>query len=374
MPHMVESMWSGEDRAPWWHGLDGKFATVTSDKGVNWSKALRLAQADWKVRKYPLYAFLQPSTLAEATGDPVLLSDFSGPSADFYGLVREDTKGLLYVVGGRYVEIQNAETFQWASNILDSGGLDFVTAWVLREGRCVGCTLQLPKGITVGGASGEELPTYLNVLNWHGGGALEAHISHVRVECQNTLTSSQRSAQSVIHIRHTANATQKLEVARKTLGIAYESSAAFETECNELLDKAANQSTVIKAYESVWTKPDESAGPKPKAMTRWKNRLDEVVTVWGESPNLANVRDTQWGVYNAFTEWSQWGRKFRGSAGDPERIEQLRAEEVLFGQARSIGEEVFDFLREHPATSKSISTSHNPTPTRKVIKKKVSTS
>lgn len=367
MPHRVETMWSGEDRAPWWHGMDGKFATVTSDKGVNWKKALKLAQAEWKVAKYPIYAYTDRINAFE---NGVLVDSFSGPSPDFYGLVREDTNQLLYVVGGRYVEIQNAETFQWASNLLDSGSLDFVTAWVLREGRIVGCTLRLPKGITVGGKNGEHLETYLNVLNWHGGGALEAHISHVRVECQNTLTASQRSALSVIHIRHTASATKKLDVARQTLGLAYEASATFEVECNELLDKAANQQTLLKAYEAVWPKPKDNAGVK--AVTRWKNRKDELVTVWSQSPNLDNVRDTQWGVYNAFTEWSQWGRSFRGSGGDPERIEELRGEEVLFGQARSIGESVFDYLRT-AAPAKASSSNHHTNPsTRKVVKKKVS--
>lgn len=344
MSHEVETMWSGQNRKPWWEGMNGQFANITADDGVDWRKALTLAEADWKVEKRPLYALVSSAT--EDVGG-LLPVEWTGPSEDFYGLVRNTDKKLLYVVGGRYHVIQNAETFQWASNLLDVSEGVFVTAWVLRGGRVVGCTLQLPKEVVVGGKRyGERMPTFLNALNWHGGGALEAHISNVRIECMNTCRASQRSAQSVIHIRHTQSATHKLEIARQTLGITYEYTKEFEKAANALLNEPATLKDLNATIEHIWPKPKDDDQLVGKGSTRWTNRQDAIIDVWKNSPNLENVRKTHWGVYNAVTEWSQWGRNIRGVKAHPERLAALRGEDVLFGQAKDISEQAFAFLQE----------------------------
>jgi len=328
-------MFSAQDRAPWWQGIGGQFATVISDDAVDWKRALTLAGADWQVEKRRLVA--------------VLDSGYSPEASDFYALVRIDTGAVLYVVGGRYHVVQNSDLYEFASNIYDSSDASFVTGWVLHEGRTVGATLNLGKDIIVGGKrNGERIPTYLNVLNRHGGGSLEAHVSPVRVECNNTLNASIKSAQSTWRIHHNVNATKRIAEVRDTLQLSYEYTDALQVEFNALLAEPATARTVDQAIKAVWPEPEKDT----KAFPQWQNRRGEIQWVWENSPNLANVKGTKYGVYNAVVERAEWGRLFYGAGGSVAKNETLRTDEVLFGQTKDIGETVFAALSRGPAKAR----------------------
>lgn len=327
MPANVESMFAA--KRPSWHGQE-----VFRKENVEIDEALEISGTDWEVEKRPVYA--------EIGGDPENPVFSPEPASDLWAIMRTTDKKILGGVGSRFTPIQNRDTAQFAIDVMGTGGAIFNSGGALDGGRCIWYCLELPEEVKVAGVESETIKVYLNVINYHRPGGFKAIIAPVRIECQNTLQAALRSTVSEITIRHTSGAMNRIAEAKQVLGITYEYTEAFEKECEALLGQKATAKTFDKAYEALWPKPEDEK--QVKAMSRWENRLDEIKTVWVDSPNLGEVRKTKWGVYNAFVEWAQWGRDFRGTGGDVAANNARRPVESLQGSTRSISEKAYAAL------------------------------
>lgn len=304
-------------RSPWW--LNDKFAkAVSGEKPVTSKRAVTLAGANWSVEKHPLYAL--------ASNDESSKAEYIGPVGDHFGLLREDTKALLGVVGARYQPIQNTATARWAEEIAAAVRGKLVGSWAPRDGKVFGLTIE-PHFAALK-VTGEVFEPFLHVLNWHGDGALEAHLTFVSSDTQVNLHTGE-----VFHARNTSQVNE----VKAWAGVQW---TDFEKAAHELATRPANQKTLLATYAKLWPKPGTSAGVK--SVTRWKNRQAEILAAWEDVSD--EVRGSAWGVYLAINNWAQLHRPFRGSGGDPVLQEKLRAEEILMGHAREISESAFDHL------------------------------
>lgn len=354
MSHMIESFMDA-DRFPWWEGLDGKHANVLNAKDgvVSLKKALKAGEVDWEVQLVPLHGYLGRDANRKA-------SFTKNPAPKHFGLVRNSPRypdrdgDLLNVVGNRYKPIQNAEPAQLALDVIDAskGAAHFVTAGSVDEGRLVFFGLRLPKDIKVAGE--ERVEMYLNIAvphgpNASGQSAVMLDIDGVRRVCLNTLLMGQRGAVSKLKIVHRSGSDVKLAQAREILKVSFDTVDEFSLELNQLIETAANGRTLEKAVNALFPKKED---PSDKEKSTWDNRFEQIKWVWENSPNLANIKDTNYGVYNALTEWAQWGRPLRCSGGKLAKSRELLAQDLLLGQTGEITEQALNILLTIPGVRK----------------------
>lgn len=356
MPHSIESFMDAE-RFPWWEGLDGKHANVLHAKGgaVTLKQALKAGEVDWTVELVPLHGFLGRDASRRAK-----FSKNAAPK--HFGLMRvapqyPDRDGdLLNVVGNRYEPIQNEVPAQLALDIISASRNEahFVTAGSVDEGRLVFFGLRLPKTIKVAGLDDETIEMYLNIAvphgpNASGQSAVVLDIDGIRRVCLNTLLMGQRSAVSKLKIVHRSGSSVRLAEARDILKVSFDTVDEFSRELNVLVERSANEKTLETAVGALFPISDE---PSQKEAATWDNRYEQIRWVWENSPNLANVKDTNYGVYNALTEWAQWGRPIRGSGGNVEKSHALLGQDLLLGQTGELTTQALNILLTIPGVKK----------------------
>lgn len=344
MPAMIESMWDAE-REPWWQGLGGKFANVTK-KRLTPAEAVKAAGMHI-VEKRPLYAYLGTDESPQSAGDFTPL-----PSHDTYALVDKNTKRMLKTVKSRYQVIQPLEMALFLITLIDAGELVLVSGGEFLDGIGRFFCAQLPEDIRIAGLADEVIKQYVTFLDLLGMGAGEIFGTSVRSVCMNTVLNGIRQGRSIgssWKVNHDGQWRGRIAEAREALQFVYSQTEEFKAEMEALLEKAANEKTLKAVYEQVWPIPEED---KPKARATWKLRHEEIHTVWRTSPNLENVRDTQYGVFNALSEWAEHGRKYYGTGGDKTKIAAKRGEEILLGRTRDIETAALQALLVLPSVKK----------------------
>lgn len=309
MAHLLESV-NGETafaslREPAWHGL----GTVFTEE-VSTAEMLKKAKLDkWDVR-------------LEDVGIP------KGMESDKnYSFVVRDNpfikgnKDVLGIVGERYVPLQNEELFDFADNILHSGGR-WETAGSIKGGRIVFGSVALERETVLdpNGVS-DKINTYLLVNTSHDGSiSIQASITPVRVVCANTLNLALGnrgrggSVKQSFKIRHTQTATGKVQAAREALGLANQYMDEFDKMANTMIETEVSKNKFDEIVLALYPKPkDEAKG----ATKRWENKLDLINSIYVGNYNNT-ITGTAWGVANALTERLDWYRT--GKSGKTESI------------------------------------------------------
>lgn len=275
-----------DKRQPWW-GPPTTAKAALDDAGLN-----------WEVRKADLFAKSR-ATYVEVPDQYALM----GPHNHVFG-----------VVGEKYEPRQNAVLSKWATGF---GRL--VGAWAFRQGGIVGFTVS-----ATGLDAGDVGACFLHVLNHHSGGGVEVHAAF----------EDERYVSFVLPPVHVRTLSTKHATVNDAV---LKTEAALHPDVVRLQKSAATPRSVSALYEALWSRPADGAGQK--AQTRWKNRKDEIWSVWQDSDD-----DSEWGAFMALLDWAQWHRNFRGSAGDERANDALRGEEILFGPTREISDKAFKHL------------------------------
>jgi phage/plasmid-like protein (TIGR03299 family) len=148
--------------------------------------------------------------------------------------VRDDTGEALGVVGSRYTPIQNRTAFEFLHNLVDDYGVTWESAGATRGGRNVFVCMRLPQHITID-ADGinDEIVPFIAAINSHDGSSpFRVIATPWRPICRNTERFAVRDAHSRWSVRHTASAMDRINEARRTLGLSiryYQAWAAEET-------------------------------------------------------------------------------------------------------------------------------------------------
>lgn len=242
----------------------------------------------------------------------------------------------LGVVGNRYTPIQDSDAFEFLNYLSDESGAVFETAGALGHGERVFMSMKFPESMKL--ANGQDLvDNYIVAVNSHDGTtSFNVVVTPVRVVCQNTVRLALRSATNKISLRHTANATQKVQQARETLGIVFKYQEEFQREVDRLLAVDMSEQDFSKFVETLVPLPSRKDATQREIATIERKR-GEITELWN-APTQANVKGTGWAAYNAVVEWSDWVKRIRGE-GDKDA---LRAERLILG----IGEEIKDRAHE----------------------------
>lgn len=345
MAHMIterDHAMYGRGKAAW-HGL----GTVIPDYATS-DQAIDIARLGWTVRKEPAFV---PTPTGFAAADDCFLTTRSDI---------DTAERVLGIVGPAYTPIQNRDMFDFLETLAGEGGAKIDTAGSLKGGRLVWALAKLPGAMMI---QSDPVEKYILVSTSHdGSAAMEACITPIRVVCWNTLSAalwnSASEAKRNMHkstlangrprpatkitIRHTANARQRIDDARRVLGTA---AASFDR-CAEVYN-AWSHKPVSRQYVGAFLRalvPDPGNGAKPARAQSVRNDITELFRyrqIGADSPEL---RGTAWGLYNAMTQYIDRERSTRGS--DAQATRESRLTSTWYGSGATLRQNAANLLLE----------------------------
>ncbi|WP_418501776.1 DUF932 domain-containing protein [Flagellimonas sp.] len=293
-----------------WHGL-GK---VVTDHPTS-AEAIRHAGLDYQVEKVPMFTHWYGQDETEAGGLPVKTEM---PVPDNFATRRADTGQILGVVGNAYHIVQNTDAFSFFDGIVGGGdGVLYETAGALGKGERIFITAKLPGYIRVG--NGEDITDkYIFLTNTHDGkGSITVAFTPIRVVCRNTLNAALRNMTQVVRIRHTANAGQRLQDARKVMGLADTFFGQLDDIFNHWAKTPITDKHVRKLIEMALC-PNKQTWEALKNEDRdslsanFKNTCNDAFAyaMACDTQQMETTKGTVFGAYNAITGYYQNVRSY----------------------------------------------------------------
>lgn len=352
MSHNVETMmYAGE--VPW-HGL----GTFVGDQDVTTAEAIVAAQLDWKVEARPIK--IEQKTVIETNevdgdGNTTLRKEIVSEwlsNDKFVALTRDKDNQVYAVVTDRYEPVQNSEAFDWFDSVAATGAAKIHTCGSLQDGKVVWVLAQVEGNIQV--ATNDGVDKYVLFTTRHDGlGAIDIKFTPVRVVCNNTLSMALGQQSRGLHIKHSGNVADKLQQAKKILGIIQRGYDSIETKLrllaeNNVTDRVVFDNYIVPFGASIF---GYVVTPTPEELTkaihselvhesqqaqRYDHWLDSVGAIFMKSDKLQapEISGTLWKGYNAITEYYDHSLPFGRNRKNPE----TRMKSLIYGDRANIKE------------------------------------
>lgn len=271
-----DTMFSRE--APW-HGLGN-----VTNRVLNMKEALVESGLDWMVEKRPLF--------------------FPGKNGDYhdsleaFGIIRTTDEKLLGVHGEGYNPIQNEESFEFCETLLQEGAT-YETAGSLFGGKRIFITANL-RSIDILGDSVNE---FLVLANSHDGTMpMTGMITPIRVVCNNTLRMAIANARRIVKIRHTKNAADRIDLARKILGLAHKYTDSIKENAEKMFTIEFNGNKLDSFIDKVFGFQEEDELVSRRMKNQLDSHRDQFVTCL-QAPDIEQFGGTAWGVFQALSDF-----------------------------------------------------------------------
>lgn len=298
-----------------WHGLG-----VVVEQAPTAREALKLARLDWSVEQWAMSA--TDGERRVAVGSHVLN-------------VRSDNGEGLGVVGVGYKPVQNAELADFADALGADGSVKIESAGSIRGGRRLWF---LAKGDSVWASDRDEVKMYLLLANGHDGTmAVTAQPTSVRVVCRNTLHAAMSDRARAVKFRHEGDITDKLDAARRALGVFAKVRDGFADQVKALNARSMSRDELQRFWIEVYSETVEPipANPATKAEREAAADARAVLLKWGSNFDRDRQRcespASAWTALNAVTEWFDHQKMVKGK--DDRAREQNRLYAKWWGEA-----------------------------------------
>lgn len=303
---------------PAWHGLG-----VVVEDAPSPLEALQLANLGWQVEQWSLSAYREQHQQLVPTH---VLN------------VRADNWVALGVVGVGYQPVQNAELAEFVSALGESGAVKIESAGSIRGGKRVWF---LARGESIWVGEHDEVKPYLLVANGHDGTmSMVCQPTTIRVVCRNTLHASLKEgerANMVVRFRHEGQIADKLDDARRALGLFQSARAQFEDQAKSLNAKELSREDLQRFWLEVYAETLEPVPARPTTTgeIRQAKLAKDRLSVWASNFDRDRERTgseaNAWTALNAVTEWFDHQRPVRGPNDTARRDQRLMGN--LWGDA-----------------------------------------
>ncbi|MBT8227593.1 MAG: DUF932 domain-containing protein [Dactylosporangium sp.] len=302
---------------PAWHGLGSVIPGGTSDI----DQVLRLGRIDFTVARRPV----------------LFQTDLGGPTRvlpDQFVTVRSDTDAGLGCVGGRYEVIDNRAAFEFLQDLVEAYEVTWESAGALREGRKVFVAMRLPRTVRIDAAGiNDEIIPFIVAINSHDGSSqFHVVVTPWRPVCRNTERFALRDAHSRWGVRHTRNARERIDEARRTLGLSVAYFDQFTAEEQQL----ARTNLAVDAFraliDQLWPHPGEDA--PVRARNAHDRRAAELTDMFTTSS--AQLGQTAYTAERVITEFSDWRTRIRPTGSLRGNNLAARATAMLEGTADEV--------------------------------------
>lgn len=271
MAALVESLFSVRE-VPW-HGL----GTIVEEAPTS-EDAIELAGLNWKVVSNPVF---------DQNG-----KEIKGYKAN----TRDSDNSILGIVSNRYQIVQNSEAFEFTDSLVEGEEIRYETAGSLRDGRTIWLLAKMPTTKILG----DEVEPYICFANTHDGtGAIKVCATPVRVVCNNTLNLALTSANRSWSTKHIGDMAGKLHEAQVTLGLMNE----YMNKLDESADMYANNKISDAEIEAVINDlfPIDYVKDTQRKINNMQELKDNFYVCYA-MPDIAQFKNTQWGVINAIAD------------------------------------------------------------------------
>lgn len=276
------------------------------------AEALRIAGLDWRViqQEVGVNAAMRRDAVDKRGGALKRSGDDSWRGAErFVANVREDTGDLLGIVGKDWRGPQNADAFGLMDAIVDDGSAKWLGAGERDGGRRVFGLVQWNREIIPGGDVDEKCTPLGFICNgWDGTLSLTITSAPFRLACLNGQMIPLPGYSRTYKVRHTSGVEGKIEEARRVLGITFQGFDLFERAANEMIVTRIGESEFDRMVRTLVPDAPEGAPERTKATVEEKRA--GIFAQWG-ADDLANVKNTAWGAYQAVTAFADWGTSKR---------------------------------------------------------------
>lgn len=259
-----------------WHGLG-----IVIQEAPDSKEALKIAKLDWLVEQRKIYQ--QTKNGMEII--PKLLGNF-----------RSDTNHCLGVVTQKYKVIQNHEAFAFTDALLGEG-VRYETAGSLDNGGRVWMLAKTDKVEILE----DIIEPFLVFTHGHDGkNSVKVSMTPVRVVCNNTLNLALNTAKRSWNTIHMGNIQDKLEEAKRTLGLSQQYMIALKDKAEEM-ERIKISDEGVKDFINELFKINEE-----KMSNREKNNIqlvrNNLWSVYSTTKDIQKFRGSAWGVINAVSD------------------------------------------------------------------------
>jgi len=221
--------------------------------------------------------------------------------------VRTDTDEILgnSTVGAKYHIINPQPGFDILTEI--GGNIEMVTGSVFGNGERMCIVCKLPSTTKV---SGDLINHYFVLLNsFDGSSSLILIMTPLRPACWNVINFMIKKAVRRVNVRHTRNYEQKLAEQARLLGITKNYFTSLDDIVRQMLSIKRTEKQFDNLVATLLGKPGDDASERKQ--TVYENQRDLMYEAY-HANNLANVRGTGYGDYNAIADFADHMRHSRG--------------------------------------------------------------
>lgn len=297
---------------PAWHSLGNVVPGGTSDI----DQVLKLGRIDFEVERRPVLF------RNEATGPLEMLGGH-------FVTARSDTGAGLGVVGSKYEVLQNRQAFEFLQDIVDRSEVTWESAGAVRDGRRVFVSMRLPEAVTIdAGGVADQIEPFIVALNSHDGSSpFQVVVTPWRPVCRNTERFALRDAQARWTVRHTLNARDRFEEARRTLGLSSKYFESYAAEENTLAQTEMAMAEFRKVCDELWGTPEP--GASKRALTSYTNRATALERLY--IGNAETLGRTAYAAERAITEYLDHKPGIRPSGSLKGNLAAARATRLMEG-------------------------------------------
>ena len=297
-----------------WHGLG------TIVEAMNSEQAIILGGLDFEVEKRPIQIQASDNLgFEDAKNLPNISRTWNNDRTlsiykqnvivpERFATVRTDNNVPLGIVGSKYHVIQNHEAFSFIDSIIGEGQADYETVGCLGQGETVFITCKLKEEMII---NKDHIDKYLLLSMSHdGSSSINVMFTPIRVVCNNTLSLALKAGSNKFTIRHTKNAKDKLEYAKKVLGLVDRETLAYKEAFGHLAKITVFDTDVPKIIKSAFKIKEDEYGD---ISSRSNNVVRDVLKYYNIGVGQEDIKGTAWGVFNGITGYLQNGKSYTDS-------------------------------------------------------------
>lgn len=293
------------------------------------AQAIKAAGLNWLVDQYPA-AGVKPGldgAEQELILDPRRVVN-----------VRRDNNEPLGIVGKNWTGPQNFEAFDFVDNLVDDGSAKWLGGGEADGGRRIFMLAQVAREIIVGGDQDERcLPLLFLSNGWDGGLAITVTVAPFRLACLNGMTIPLEGYARTWKAQHRSGINERMGEARRTLELSIGYITQFETLADQLITTKVDDGEFKRFLERLVPMPTttddtDSKGGK-RALTNAIQMRALIDSCYRTSDDLANIKGTAWGVYNAVAEYADWHAPQRGARQEEQKLQRAMNDNPLKNKA-----------------------------------------
>lgn len=273
------------------------------------SEAAKQAGLDWEVMNIPIQAY------ANYNVNPyeVMTDYYEVPRKQAILKLGKDENKVIGIVGDKYKIVQNMEVFGALDSLVDSGEARYTAAGEYNDGANVWMIMELPSGVQV---ANDPHTAYLLVQSSHdGSGAVRIRPIIERIWCANQinkLITRSKTNDYTYTMKHTTNAKLSVSDIRNITQLTYNSIREYEEVAGRLINAKADDARARDVFRRVWALPSTVEGKPYDLLTQGERRQqtlayaarDKAMSIYTESPTQDNIRDTDFGIWQAVVEYA----------------------------------------------------------------------